>query len=282
MLSQEMLSQLHPKEREIAIKRARNREAARRSRQRKNERINQLYKEIRSLQQENLVLLKSIENFTEKALSCMSQQAALKQELHILSSSRDNPLEHQSFIGYSHTCDENNNSMMEDFMDLEIPIVNDQDAQTLSPPDSCAPSFLSLDHGKSRSSPVKSLALPSFEELQKLQEAAEPAQLTARGSQTVDKNGSLSARAAVAEHIAMLSRDNSPRDDENGTVAAAGHDHTGGKSTTTGATKSVVEMSCGEPMEQQQTRHVGLACILSPETNEKQSNGILLQQPKKN
>lgn len=48
--------------------------------------------------------------------------------------------------------------------------------------------------------------VPALEDLHKLQ-AAEPAQLTARSD-------TLSARAAVAEHMAMLSRDNSPRDDE--------------------------------------------------------------------
>jgi hypothetical protein len=57
---------------------------------------------------------------------------------------------------------------------------------------------------------LASLSLPSLEDLPRYQ-SAPTGQLTARDT--------LSARAAVAEHIAMLSRDNSPRDDD---VAAGG------------------------------------------------------------
>ncbi len=71
----------------------------------------------------------------------------------------------------------------------------------------------------SRASLVAGLSLPSLAELQKLQntEAGGSGQLTARGG------GTLSARgAAVAEHIAMLSKENSPRDDEIDPTPAAG------------------------------------------------------------
>ena len=58
------------------------------------------------------------------------------------------------------------------------------------------------------------IAIPSLEDLQRLQ-GTDPALLTARG-------GSTSARkTAVAEHIAMLSKNSSPRDDEADAAAAA-------------------------------------------------------------
>lgn len=193
-------------------RRARNREAARRSRQRKNERINQLCKEIKTLQQENVVLLKCIEDFTKKAINSKEQQLQMKEQLAALA-----PTSTTAIGGIDPT------SLLanypEDSMLLSMQLENLSPAAAattgamaaeleLSAPGPSSATILpsSATH---RATLVAGLSLPSLAELQKYQNTETGGgQLTARG-------GTLSARgAAVAEHIAMLSKENSPREDE--------------------------------------------------------------------
>jgi hypothetical protein len=65
----------------IQCRRAKNREAARRSRRRKSERLHQLSKDVKTLQQENLLLLKCIEEFAQKAIACKEEQLTMQKEL---------------------------------------------------------------------------------------------------------------------------------------------------------------------------------------------------------
>lgn len=163
-------------------RRAKNREAARRSRERKNERIRQLTKDISSLQQENLLLLKCIEAFAEKVIACKHEQLAMQEELDIHSTA-SKVLESAS-VGV------------------------DGAGGTAG---ATAPQAA----GHRGVHKITGFALPALEELWRLQ-AAEPSQLTARGQPT-------SARgAAVAEHIAILSKENSPRDEEEAAPTVAG------------------------------------------------------------
>jgi hypothetical protein len=171
-------------------RRAKNREAARRSRQRKTERINALYKDIRALQQEGLVLLKCVESFAGKALAAAAEQEQLREQLRALGAPPQ---------------------------DAAPPAPAAPPAAPLAPAPA-APAERPHLPPASPAGGVHPLSLPSLgmEELQRFQ-AMDPAQLSARAT--------LSARAAVAEHMAMLSRDNSPRDDEaaaGGAAAAAG------------------------------------------------------------
>jgi hypothetical protein len=176
------------REREQAAKRAKNREAARRSRQRKAERVAELRRAARRLQQENLLLLKCLEGVAGRALEGAAHGAGLRRELAVLAD------------------------------DLEAaaaaaPPPPAAEPMAVAAPLAPAPAPSPVPAG--RPSPPRPGAglpsLPSLEEVARAHMAAQPAQLTARAT--------LSARrAAVAEHIAMLSRDNSPRDEE----AAAG------------------------------------------------------------
>lgn len=67
-------------------RRAKNREAARRSRRRKSERFSQLSKDVKTLQQENLLLLKCIEEFTQKTIACKEEQLSMRKEIESYSS----------------------------------------------------------------------------------------------------------------------------------------------------------------------------------------------------
>lgn len=119
------------------------------------------------MQQENLLLLKCIEEFTQKAIACKEEQIEMKEQLANMGTQ----------IPSSNTHMETENEPVE------------------PPPP------------QGRISPVGGIAIPSLEDLQRLR-GTDPSLLTARG-------GSTSARgAAVAEHIAMLSKDCSPREDE--------------------------------------------------------------------
>lgn len=183
-------------------RRARNREAARRSRQRKSERINQLYKDIRSLQQENVVLLKCLEQVTCKAIACKAAQVDMRQELHALA------------VG---------GSVPAPGLDLTMPSLADDLPMLEAEHDASVSALAGPSHeGHFRPrGPMFGGMVPALEDLDKLQ-AEEHGQLTARG-------GSLSARAAVAEHIAMLSRDNSPRDEDEAVAGQAGKPGTAGQ-----------------------------------------------------
>ncbi|KAH7615664.1 hypothetical protein Ndes2526B_g09592 [Nannochloris sp. 'desiccata'] len=201
----EALAKMSTKEREAVIKRARNREAARRSRQRKNERINQLCKDIKTLQQENVVLLKCIEDFTKKAIDSKEHQLRMKEQLAALATTSTG-IDTASLLA----------QYQDDSMLLPMEVEDASETQRQQPQmgttGAAGPSSSSLPAAfPNRASLVAGLSLPSLAELQNLQstEAAGGGQLTARGG------GTLSARgAAVAEHIAMLSKENSPRDDE--------------------------------------------------------------------
>jgi hypothetical protein len=193
-------------------RRARNREAARRSRQRKNERINQLCKDIKTLQQENVVLLKCIEDFTKRAINSKEQQLRMKEQLAALATTNTG-IDTASLLAQYQ-----DDSMLLP-MDVEDVVPETAVAVakpgtrmgTMGAPD---PSSISVPTTASpiRASLVAGLSLPSLAELQKLQSTeAAGGQLTARGG----GSGTLSARGtAVGEHIAMLSKENSPRDDE--------------------------------------------------------------------
>lgn len=65
---QERIYQMPLKEQEKALKRLRNKEAARRSRQKKQARVTFLKSKADMLRRQNLILVKCIENFSEKAL----------------------------------------------------------------------------------------------------------------------------------------------------------------------------------------------------------------------
>ncbi|PRW60569.1 Transcription factor AP-1 [Chlorella sorokiniana] len=81
LLDEAELEGLSAKERELAIKRARNREAARRSRERKVERIVGLQAEVDALRNNNFVLLKCIEEVAQKALAARAEQKQLRDKL---------------------------------------------------------------------------------------------------------------------------------------------------------------------------------------------------------
>eukprot|EP00890_Picochlorum_soloecismus_P005592 jgi/Picsp_1/6033/NSC_03387-R1_---NA--- len=72
------LKHLSGKEREKALKRLRNREAARRSRQRKQAKMVNLQEAVDTLERENLLLIKCIENFGNKALEAKQMKDGLK------------------------------------------------------------------------------------------------------------------------------------------------------------------------------------------------------------
>ncbi|KAI7843080.1 hypothetical protein COHA_003251 [Chlorella ohadii] len=80
------LAGLSAKERELAIKRAKNREAARRSRERKVERIQGLQGEVDALRSNNFVLLKCIEEVAQKALAARAERKQLQDKLSQLQS----------------------------------------------------------------------------------------------------------------------------------------------------------------------------------------------------
>jgi len=196
-------------------RRAKNREAARRSRQRKNERINHLCKDIKTLQQENVVLLKCIEDFTEKAINSKEHQLRMKEQLAAFATTKTG-IETASLLAQYQ-----DDSMLLPMEVEEAPERAVAVAAAAAGPRTQVgitgvpnPSSASVPATTSpnRASLVAGLSLPSLAELQKLQSTeAAGGQLTARGG----GSGTLSARGtAVGEHIAMLSKENSPRDDE--------------------------------------------------------------------
>ena len=65
---QERIYKMPLREQEKALKRLRNKEAARRSRQKKQARVTNLKGKVDMLRRQNLILVKCIENFSEKAL----------------------------------------------------------------------------------------------------------------------------------------------------------------------------------------------------------------------
>ncbi|KAL4443867.1 hypothetical protein ABPG75_011604 [Micractinium tetrahymenae] len=75
------LSGLPAQEREAALKRFKNREAARRSRERKAERISGLQAEVDRLRANNFVLLKCVEEVAHKALAARGEQRRLRDKL---------------------------------------------------------------------------------------------------------------------------------------------------------------------------------------------------------
>nr|QLC27629.1 bZIP transcription factor 3 [Chlorella sp. HS2] len=75
------LAGLPAREREAALKRFKNREAARRSRERKAERISGLQGEVDRLRANNFVLLKCVEEVAHKALAARGEQRRLRDKL---------------------------------------------------------------------------------------------------------------------------------------------------------------------------------------------------------
>jgi hypothetical protein len=165
-------------------------------------------------------LLKCIEDFTKKAINSKEHQLQMKEQLAALATtSTISGVDTTSLLAH----------YQDDLMLLPMEIENMTAGTAAAGATAAAgvvareaefaidgpgPSFTPLPSGAAaadRASLVAGLSLPSLAELQKLQntEVAGGGQLTARGG------GTLSARsAAVAEHIAMLSKENSPRDDE--------------------------------------------------------------------
>ncbi|PSC69383.1 opaque [Micractinium conductrix] len=75
------LAGLSAREREAALRRAKNREAARRSRERKMERISGLQAEVARLRANNFVLAKCVEEVATKALRARAEQRQLRAQL---------------------------------------------------------------------------------------------------------------------------------------------------------------------------------------------------------
>jgi hypothetical protein len=169
---------------------------------------------VHTLQQQNLLLLKCIEEFAQKNIASKEQQAALLQQLSALHQYQQHAGP-QEDLGQQHLCDAPGIFIPQDLDVLpashEAPAASfTQAAGTLDytqpPPDLIFPDPAYNQRGIN----VAGVILPALEDLELLPTFDLSQQLTARS------NEPMSARAAaIGEHIAMLSsKENTPRDEE--------------------------------------------------------------------